>query len=306
MNDDYPGADDPRGKSRTNLIVVGMVAGLAVLLAVLWFLSGNRNPDQDRLSNPQVEQTAEQDQSKRCSANATFDLVKRELFRRAAEVRGNNELGYEQIAAAASIRVENPVLEGEEQAATLDCSGTFYLGLPPGVVAPGNKTNLSADLDYTVSNDAVVLRNADAIISSLAALTRIEAPPPAIGSETNTAEPAQPAGDVANAASASVQPTPTVPARAGPSFNCARASSPGEEAVCQDSGLAALDVNMSAQYRRSLATATPVQKQLLQSTRDRFLAYRDRCPSRQCIADAYVGRMREIRDIMEGRLTPAR
>ena len=41
-------------------------------------------------------------------------------------------------------------------------------------------------------------------------------------------------------------------------------------------------------------------------TRDRFLAYRDRCPNRQCIADAYVGRMREIRDIMEGRLTPSR
>ena len=306
MNDDYPGADDPRGKSRTNLIVVGMVAGLVVLLAVLWFLSGNRNPDQDRLSNPQVKQTAEQDQSKRCSSNATFDLVKRELFRRAAEVRGNNELGYEQIAAAASIRVENPVLEGEEQAATLDCSGTFYLGLPPGVVGPGNKTNLTADLDYTVSNDAVVLRNADAIISSLAALTRIEAPPAAIGGETNTVEPALPAGDVANAASPSAQPTPVAPVRAGPSFNCARASSPGEDAVCQDSGLAALDVNMSAQYRRSLATATPVQKQLLQSTRDRFLAYRDRCPSRQCIADAYVGRMREIRDIMEGRLTPAR
>ena len=40
------------------------------------------------------------------------------------------------------------------------------------------------------------------------------------------------------------------------------------------------------------------------ATRDRFLAYRDRCPSRQCMADAYVGRMREIRDIMEGRLTP--
>ena len=40
---------------------------------------------------------------------------------------------------------------------------------------------------------------------------------------------------------------------------------------------------------------------LLQSTRDRFLGYRDRCPNRQCIADSYVGRMREIRDIMEGR-----
>jgi len=44
----------------------------------------------------------------------------------------------------------------------------------------------------------------------------------------------------------------------------------------------------------------------LQSTRDRFLAYRDRCTNRQCIGDAYTGRMREIRDIMEGRWQPPR
>ena len=44
------------------------------------------------------------------------------------------------------------------------------------------------------------------------------------------------------------------------------------------------------------------QRQLLQQTRDRFLAYRDRCPNNACIGDAYTGRMREIRDIMEGRL----
>jgi uncharacterized protein len=63
---------------------------------------------------------------------------------------------------------------------------------------------------------------------------------------------------------------------------------------------------MADQYRRSLATASPAQKQLLQQTRDRFLAYRDGCPSRQCMVQAYFGRMREIRDIMEGRLTPNR
>jgi hypothetical protein len=34
------------------------------------------------------------------------------------------------------------------------------------------------------------------------------------------------------------------------------------------------------------------------------MAYRDRCPTNACIGDAYVGRMREIRDIMEGRWQP--
>jgi uncharacterized protein len=58
---------------------------------------------------------------------------------------------------------------------------------------------------------------------------------------------------------------------------------------------------MAAEYRRALSSASPSQRQRLQATRDRFLRYRDRCPSRQCMADAYVGRMREIRDIMEDR-----
>jgi hypothetical protein len=305
VRDDFPGTDASQSASRTNWIIITLVAGIIVLFAVLWFLGGNRNPDQDKLSNPQVEQTAEQDQSKRCSSNATFDLVKRELFRRAAEVRGNNEPGYEQISAAAAVRVENPVLEGEEQASTIDCSGTFYIDLPPGVVAAGNKTNLAADLDYTVSNDAIVLRNADAVISSLASLTRTAVPPPSAG-DAGAAAPATIDGNAAAPVAATPQaPSPSASA-ARPSFDCARAGTPGEQAICQDSGLAKLDADMADQYRRSLATASPAQKQLLQQTRDRFLAYRDGCPSRQCMVQAYFGRMREIRDIMEGRLTPNR
>jgi hypothetical protein len=70
--------------------------------------------------------------------------------------------------------------------------------------------------------------------------------------------------------------------------------------------LAALDRNMAAQFGRAMSGASPQQQAILQSTRSRFLAYRDRCPNRQCIGDAYVGRMREIRDIMEGRWQPER
>ena len=58
---------------------------------------------------------------------------------------------------------------------------------------------------------------------------------------------------------------------------------------------------MAAQYGRAVDQASPEQRELLRQTRDRFLGYRDRCPNRQCIGDAYVGRMREIRDIMDGR-----
>jgi len=289
------------GGSRVNLILFALLGGIVVLLAILWFVGGNRSPDQDKLSNPQVEQRAETDSSKLCSAGATYDLVKRELFRRAAEMRGNNEPAYQQIATAAVVRVENPVMEGEESGSgAINCSGTFYLDLPPGVVAAGNRANLSAELDYTVTGGSVALRNADAMIASLASLTRVAQPSAA----APTVNPAAPQENLAASVSANVQPGPATTAPGRPSFDCARAGTRGEIAVCSDSGLAALDLNMATQYRRSLVSASPLQKQQLQATRDRFLAYRDRCPNRQCMADAYVGRMREIRDIMEGRWQP--
>jgi len=99
---------------------------------------------------------------------------------------------------------------------------------------------------------------------------------------------------------------PSHPTSARPSFDCDRARTKGEMAVCSDAGLAALDRNMAAQFGRAMNGASPQEQAILQSTRSRFLAYRDRCPNRQCIGDAYVGRMREIRDIMEGRWQPER
>jgi hypothetical protein len=292
--------DDGERRGITPTIAVSIALGVAILLAVAWYLGGNRDPDQDKLTNPQIEQAREADPSKRCAAASTFDLVKRELFRRAAEVRGKDEPAFAQIAATAALRVENPVLESQE-AGTLNCSGTFYLELPAGVVIPGGRRSLTADVDYALQpGGGVGLGNAEAIISALATIERVAEPP---AEDMNAVEPQE---NVAASVSAKIEPGSATTAPARPSYNCARAETPGEIAVCNDSGLAALDVNMAAQYRRALTTASPTQLRLLQTTRDRFLAYRDDCPDRRCIANAYVGRMREIRDIMEGRLTPSR
>ena len=159
----------------------------------------------------------------------------------------------------------------------------------------------------------VLLRNADAIIAPLATLARVNqpaaaAPPPAPSAPTTAPQqpPAQaPAGPQPPSQQPAPQP-PSVPTAARPSFDCAKARTKGEVAVCSDAGLAALDRNMAAQYVRAIDGATPDQLALLRRTRDRFLAYRDRCPNRSCIGDAYVGRMREIRDIMEGSWQPHR
>jgi uncharacterized protein len=96
-------------------------------------------------------------------------------------------------------------------------------------------------------------------------------------------------------------PAPPRPS-AQPSFSCANARTRGEIAVCGDAGLAALDRQMAAQYVDALRDADPATRAMLQRSRDRFLAYRDQCPSSACIAETYRGRIREIRDIASGGL----
>ena len=251
---------------------------------------------------------------KRCASQATYDLIKRELFRRAAQMRGSDQAAYDKLSAYAVVRMENPVLESEDKdTGGVNCSGSLSLDLPPGVAVVGGRRTVMADVDYTVqpaadgSGNVVLLRNADAIIAPLATLARVGQPaqPPA-GSPPAERTQWRPCSLRRTRQSANppppATPAPAPPASAGrPSFDCSKARTRGETAVCSDAGLSALDRNMAAQYVRSMAGASPEQQALLRRTRDRFLGYRDRCPDRKCVGDAYVGRMREIRDIMEGR-----
>jgi uncharacterized protein YecT (DUF1311 family) len=297
---------------RLNPTVLALIGGLVILLLLIAYFASNRNPDQDKLMGPEMNQAQASNPEKKCGSPGTYDLIKRELFRSAAQLRGSDQAAYDKLAAYAVLRMENPVMESQDQATgAINCSGSLSLDLPPGVEVVGGRRTLMSDVDYTIqpaadaSGDVVLLKNADAIIAPLATLVRIsERQQPPV--ETNELAPAEPDQNVATTQSANVQPGPASNAPGRPSFDCGNAHTKGEIAVCADSGLSALDVTMANQYRRALASASPEQRSALQSTRDRFLAYRDRCPNRQCIGDAYVGRMREIRDIMEGRWQPPR
>ena len=98
-----------------------------------------------------------------------------------------------------------------------------------------------------------------------------------------------------------VREAETRTATARPSFNCRSARTRGERAVCSSSSLAAADRQMSSLFYSALANADPRTRAQLRRTRDRFLSYRDRCRSDACIAEAYQGRMADIRDIAAGR-----
>jgi uncharacterized protein YecT (DUF1311 family) len=313
-----------------NWTTLALIGGLIILVLLIAYFATSRNADQDKLTGDELaqggaaQQPANASSEKLCASKQTYDLIKRELFRRAAQLRGSDQTAFDQLSAYAVVRMENPVLESRDSSTgAVNCSGTLSLDLPPGVAVVGGRRTLTADVDYTVqpaadgSGNVVLLRNADTVIGPLATLARVgetssspqastppvsapATPAPAPG-EQPQAPPSQPAP-----APTQQQPArpPSVAAGAHPSFDCAKARTKGEIAVCSNAGLAALDRNMADQYRGAIAHATPDQRALLRRTRDRFIAYRDRCPNRSCIGDAYVGRMREIRDIMEGNWRP--
>ena len=309
----------PRPSKQPNWTTIALIAGLLLLLGIVAYFATDRNSDQDKLTGGGIAADGRiVSPEKACASQGTYDLIKRDLFRRAAQLRGSDQAAYDKLSSVAVIRMENPVMENEDSAnGGVNCSGSLSLDLPPGIAAVGGRRTLTSDVDYTVqqaadgSGTVVLLRNADAIIAPLATLARVGqasiAPPtPAVSNEA--APEADDADQSAENPSATPAPTPppSGPASARPSFDCDNARTKGEIAVCSDAGLAALDRNMAAQYGRAMAASSPDQRNALRQSRDRFLGYRDRCPNRQCMGDAYVGRMREIRDIMEGHWSPNR
>nr|NUR36838.1 hypothetical protein [Sphingomonas sp.] len=289
---------------RTNWTTIALIAGLVFLVLLVAYFATSRNAEQDKLTNKEIATTAASTHEKLCSVNATYNLIKRELFRRTAQLRGSDQAAFDRLAGFAVVRMENPVMESEDSSiGAVNCSGSLSLDLPPGVAVTGGRRTLTADVDYTVGGSGgIILHNADSVISALATVTRVDQQP----QQTPEANEIAPEENVAASQSANVQPGPATSFPGRASFDCSKARTRGEMAVCSDAGLSALDLSMTAQYRRAQSSASPQQQEVLRETARRFYDYRDRCPDRQCIADAYVGRMREIRDIMEGRWQPPR
>ena len=188
---------------RLNPHLLILLGGVLILVLLLAYYASTRNPDQDKLKDAQVSETkAGGSAEKRCASQATYDLIKRELFRRAALMRGSDQAAYDKLSAYAVVRMENPVLESENgDTGAVNCSGSLSLDLPPGVAVVGGRHSLNADIDYTLqgaadgSGTVVLLRNADAVIAPLATLARTaqqEPPSTETASEGNEAATAEP------------------------------------------------------------------------------------------------------------------
>lgn len=288
-----------------------IIAGILILAFAIWIGVGMRSANPDKLPDGSATASRPVNPQQTCAAQSTYDLIKRELFRRAAAVRGSDQAAYDKLAAYAVVRVDRPLLTSEDEGTgAIGCTGSLTLDLPPGVAVVGGRRTLTADIGYTLQGAAdgngqvLTLTNADAIVTPLATLARTggQALDPLAPPATDPLAPGielPPATEGPPLGTPPMAPPPPPQASASPSFNCANASTRGERAVCSDPGLAALDRQMAAQYRQAVASSDRRTRAELERSRGRFLNFRDQCPSDDCIADTYRGRMREIRDIVE-------
>jgi uncharacterized protein len=61
--------------------------------------------------------------------------------------------------------------------------------------------------------------------------------------------------------------------------------------VCNGERVASLDRQMSSQFYSELSPADGQVRAELRRRRDKFLAYRERCPDEGCVEQAYLDRM---------------
>jgi uncharacterized protein len=71
--------------------------------------------------------------------------------------------------------------------------------------------------------------------------------------------------------------------------------------VCGSERLASLARAMSSPFYAELGRVDERRRAELRRSRDRFLAYRERCGDEACVEQAYQDRMDEIEDIAAGR-----
>ena len=318
----------PRSRRRASPTALFAAASVALMLLVVAWPQMPAGERPDRLPDPPIRQAAAAtaDPGADCSSQATRDLVKRELFRRAAQLRGSDSAPFERLARHALIRIDSSSLDqaGRGSPGAVRCRASVAVDLPPGVAVTGGRRSLAAEIGYALEparrgRTSVSLSDEGMIVAPLATLAQVR--PPAVALAGANSEPldrpvaeiadmrpaaarrlASPPPPPARAAPARAAPPRDAPeqavAEANPSFSCRYAKGRGETAVCSNANLARLDRHLAVLYGQSWGQSDAAKRKQLLGTRDGFIARRDACRSDACIGKAYLERMREVGDIM--------
>jgi hypothetical protein len=272
-----------------------------------------------------------------CASSVTYDRLKQVVFDEAMRIRNADPANLDKLATYSVVRMERPIVKSRDE--TLDitvCSGRFILELPPGAERGfAGQRRLTADIEYAAraaadgSGLVYQMKGAEPIIYNLAAFDlkvqpkgpataaaqlaarRQETPAPteapSQGADSPMPQPSHPVRTGLSSPS-EAQPPPNQPQPKAartvygrPSFNCRYAHTRSEQMVCESDRLSSLDRAMASLYYSALSDADERTRAALRRTRDRFLAYRERCSNEGCVAASYHERMAEIRDIAEQR-----
>lgn len=302
-----------------------LAAGSAVLLGGCDWMKKKDPPQQQ--SKAELAAAQRERIRKACASEGTYDRLKELVFDEAARIRKSDPRNLDPLAAAAVVRMEDPVVKSRDEALNVTvCGGRFVLELPPGAEnAFDGERRLTAEVEYAAqaaldgSGLVYQMDGAEPIIYRLAtfgmngrpmpkivALPQPGGPPVAPPQAVEPAAPPTP--------KAPVEPVPPIPPKvaaadaaapptrvtARPSFNCRYARTGTEKMICGSPRLAARDREMASLWYALMARSDPATRNHLRRSRDAFLGRRERCGSEGCVDAAYVSRMAELRRIAQG------
>lgn len=252
-----------------------------------------------------------------CTSATVSGLLRQELFRRAAQIRGSDGVAFERIASFSLIRFHSVLTKASGTSGKVQCDAFVALDLPPGLSADGGLRSFTGNVAYSLQSadssngPGLELITHELLISRLA--TVVQTSPEGEAIPASSVRNEEPIGGSAafdtRSPSTLVHPEPEAvriePQRAStqqnPSFSCNLARSWAANSVCTSASLAALDRTMASLYGDSMERADPSQRNFLVQGDRRFLAQRDRCSSETCVQGAYLARIEEIQKLRIGR-----
>lgn len=242
-----------------------------------------------------------------CADQATYERLKAAAFEKAREVRTGDGAMLDRLSETASVRMDNPAIDGRDEALGVTvCKGRMTIDLPPGFKDAFNgDQQLTANVKYAVqagaeqSVRAFPLEGTEPIVYRLAAIDLKSGKQVAQSAAASASTPkrsASPRGSGAAESSARrvAGLEPRLSTKGRPAFNCSRVRSRAERMICSDERLAAFDRVMASLYDRALDDSDRQTRAALRGTQNRFFARRDRCRSTGCVAAVYRARLDEI------------
>ena len=299
---------------RVNPTVLAAIALGALILLIVAMMRFRRAQRRGRSPDGNEVTASREDPEQRCSSRATYDQIKRELFRRAAALRGSDQAAFDKHRRL----LDHP--DGSARAARRECGdrrGHLQRHADPRPSARGRRRRRPplAQCRHTLHDPACrgrerKRRDARQCGRHHHAAGNACPNPAARRGNARTRSLPQPRPLRWNRPRRpirSLQRSDAPAATANPSFNCAQRPDQRRGRGLQRRGPGGTrSPDGRAVHQRHVRRQRRAAREPCSRTRDSFLGYRDRCPNNACIAETYRGRMREIRDIMLGTWRPRR